>query len=464
MNQQQRSSTKKKRKVMVEGMPVLRRFVAGVDIGSREHWVCGPVGDDGRREVRSFDTTTAGLEALVEWLKARQVVSVAMESTSVYWIPLYELLEAHGIEAVLVNAREVRHVPGRPKTDVRDCEWLQRLHSIGFLRGSFRPSDCIVRLRALHRHQTNLVDQRTKYVQWMQKALDQMNVQVHHAVTDLTGTTGMAIIRAIAAGERNPMRLAAFRDPRCQKSEAQIAEHLRGTWRDEHLRCLESSLRLYESLQTEIDDIEQHLTRALADLQPPERKDLDAPRHPKPSKEKEIRNRGHKEFRNMFWRLVGVDLFRIDGINAGAVRVVLTEVGFDLTKFAREKAFVSWLHLCPPTAISGGKPLKKRHANLGANRVANVLRMAAATLQRSKTALGAQFRRISRIKGFKVAVFAMARRLAQLIYRMLKYGQDYVDIGAERYEALTNLRRLAGLKQAAQSLGYDLVPTGTTAQ
>jgi transposase len=377
----------------------------------------------------------------------------------VYWIPLYELLETRGIDPLLVNAREVRHAPGRPKTDVRDCEWLQRLHSVGFVRGSFRPSDSIVRLRALQRHQANLVEQRTQHVQWMQKALDQMNVQVHRAVTDITGTTGMAIIRAIAGGERDPVRLAAHRDARCHKSEAQIAEHLRGTWRDEHVTCLKSSLRLYDTVQAEIDDLEQQLMRALADLQPPERKDLEPPSHPKPSKEKEIRIRGHKQVRDLSWRLLGVDLFRIDGINAGVVRVVLTEVGDDLTKFPTEKAFVAWLRLCPRTAISGGKPLKKRRTNLGANRVASALRMAAATFERGKSALGAQFRRISRRKGFKVAVFAMARHLAQLTYRMLKHGQDYVDIGADRYEALMNARRLASLKEAARSLGYDMVLT-----
>jgi transposase len=465
MNEREESSKKKSRRrrkphdqVEVGGMPVLRRFVAGIDIGSREHWVCGPLQENGRRAVRAFETTTSQLEALADWLKEQRVESVAMESTSVYWIPLYELLETRGIEPVLVNAREVRQAPGRPKTDVHDCEWLQRLHSVGFLRGSFRPTDAIVRLRTLLRQENNLVQVRTQCVQWIQKSLDQMNVQVHHAVTDITGATGMAILRAIADGERDAHKLASLRDPRCRKSQAQIAEHLRGNWREEHLFNLRTALRLYDSVQAQIAAYDERMALELDALQPPERKDLAAPRHPNPTKEKAIRIRGNTELRDRLFRLAGVDLFRIDGINAGVVSTVITEVGLDLSKFPTEKAFISWLRLCPPTAISGGKPLKKRRTNLGANRVAAALRMAATTFTRSRTALGAQFRRVARRKDGRVAVFVLARKLAQLLYRMLKYGHDYVDIGADRYEAIVNAQRLAGLEESARSLGYALVP------
>ena len=434
-----------------------RPNVGGIDIGSTEHFVCVPAAGDGEVEVRSFGTTTKELESLADLLVERRVVSVAMESTSVYWIPLYEILEQHGIEPVLVNAHQLHNVPGR-KTDVHDCQWLQTLHSHGLLRGSFRPTDTIVRLRSLHRQQANFVEQRTRCVQWMQKALDQMNVQVHRAVTDLTGETGMAIIRAIVAGERDPARLATFRHHRCHKSEAQIAEHLRGNWRDDHLFNLQAALRMYDAIQAVIADYDRQLLEQLQALQPPERQDQEVPEHPNPTKERSIRGRGQQETRATLWRFSGADLSRIDGINAGAALTVLTEIGPNLAAFPTEKHFVSWLRLCPRTPISGGKPLKKRRNGLGANRVAAVLRLAAVSVQRSKTALGAEYRRIARLKSAPVAVFAIARKLAQLVYRMLRYGHDYIDIGEDAYEHRSRTRRFAGLNAAAKALGYELVP------
>lgn len=438
-------------------LPAIRLDVAGIDIGSKEHWVCGPSRSDEQPNVRAFGTTTAQLEALVQWLAEQGVTSVAMESTSVYWIPLYELLESHGIEPVLVNARQLHSVPGR-KTDVQDCQWLQTLHSHGLLRGSFRPTDAIVRLRALQRQQANFVEERTRCIQWMQKALDQMNVQVHHAVSEITGDTGLAIVRAIVAGERDPARLAAHRDRRCHKSQEQIAEHLRGTWREEHLFNLQSALRMYDALDTMIASYDERILHELEALQLPERHDQPVPTHPNPTKERTIRRRGEQPMRTTLWRFAGADLSRIDGISAKASLTILTEIGPNLTAFPSECHFVSWLRLCPRTPISGGKPLKKRRNALGANRVAAVLRMAALSLQRSKTALGAAFRRIARHKSGAVAIFATARKLAQLIYRMLRYGQDYTDIGEVAYEAHFHARRLAGLQQAARSLGYQLIP------
>jgi transposase len=438
-------------------LPAIRPHVAGVDIGSQEHWVCGPATSDGALNVRAFGTTTPQLEALVDWLVAQGVTSVAMESTSVYWIPLFEMLESRGIEAVLVNARQLHNVPGR-KTDVRDCQWLQTLHSHGLLRGSFRPGEAVTRLRALQRQQANFVEQRTRSVQWMQKALDQMNVQVHRAVSDLAGVTGLAIVRAIVAGERDPIALAAHRDHRCGKSAAQIAEYLRGTWREEHLFNLAAALRLFDILEQTIADYDQQILKELAALQPPERQEEAVPAHPNPNKETAIRRRGEQPLRTTLWRFSGVDLTRIDGIGSGAARIVLTEVGANLSAFPSEKHFVSWLRLCPATAISGGKQLKKRRNSLGATRVANVLRMAAVSLQRSKSALGAAYRRIARHKGAAVACFAVARKIAQFIYRMLRNGHDYTDIGEAAYEAQFQARRLAGLHDAAASLGLSLVP------
>lgn len=457
MTKHTKARTKKTAATTATSLPTVQPMVAGIDVGSSEHWVCGPVrGDDGKPVIRSFGTTTVELEALVDWLAAQGTKSAAMESTYVYWIPLYELLESRGIEPVLVNARQLHNVPGR-KTDVSDCQWLQLLHSCGLLRGSFRPSEAISRLRALQRQMANLVAERSRCVQWMQKSLDQRNVQVHRAVTDLTGKTGMAIVRAIVAGEREPARLAVHRDARCGKSPEEIAKYLTGHWREDHLFNLASALRIYDVLEAEIAAYDARLMEELQALQPPERQDQPVPPHPNVGKEKAIKARGEQPIRLALWRFAGVDLTRIDGISAGAAQAVLTEIGSSVASFPSEDHFVSWLRLCPRTPISGGKPLKKRRNGLGANRIAGVLRMAAVSLQRSKTALGAAFRRIARHKGGAVAVFATARKLAQLIYRMLRYGQDYVDIGEKAYEAQFEARRLASLKEAARGLGYTLV-------
>jgi transposase len=453
-----RESSKTSRRSVPAALQAIRPMVAGIDVGSREHWVCGPAREDGEPNVRVFGTTTAQLEELVKWLAEQGTESVAMESTSVYWIPLYELLEARGIEAVLANARQLHNVPGR-KTDFHDCQWIQLLHSCGLLRGSFRPGPAIVAMRAVHRQLANLVEERTRCVQWMQKALDQMNVQVHRAVTDLTGTTGMAIVRAIVAGERDPLRLAALRNHRCHKSVEEIARYLTGTWRDDHLFNLRSALDLHDQIERLIASYEARLMDAMAALQPDERKDAPVPAHPNPRKERDIKNHGDQMARTALWRFSGMDLTRIDGIGVGAARVILTEVGLDLSAFPSEHHFVSWLRLCSRRPISGGKPLKKTRNALGASRIAGVLRMAASSLQRTKTALGAAYRRVARHKGANVAVFAIARTLAQLVYRMMRYGQDYVDLGEQAYERKFETRRLAGLKEAARAMGYSLTPT-----
>ncbi len=447
-----------KRKVRpIQACPVIRPNCAGIDLGSQEHWVCGPAREDGKTNVKVFGSTTPELHRLADWLIEQAIESVAMESTGVYWIPLYELLESRSLEVVLVNARQLSRVPGR-KTDMIDCQWNQPLHSCGLLRASFRPAEAICALRAVQRQMANLVEERTRAVQWMQKALDQMNVQVHRAVTDITGQTGMAIIRAIVAGQRNAKKLAALRDRRCKKSEAQIAEHLSGNWRREHLFNLRGALQLYDQLEEMIAQYEQQLIEQIEALQPARRRSLKPPAHPNPTKERAMGKRGEQPMRTALWRLYGVDLTRIDAISTGAAQVALTEVGLDLSAFPDEHHFVSWLRLSPKMAFSAGKVLKKRPNSFGAIRMGAILRMCALTLRHSPSALGACFRRIARRKSGAVAVFALARKLAILIYRMLRYGQDYVDEGAKRYEARFAERRLRSLKMSAQSLGFKLVP------
>lgn len=430
-------------------------MVGGIDIGARQHWVCGPEGDDGRPNVRVFGATTPQLKEMAAWLLTQGVQSVAMESTYIYWIPVYEMLETAGIEVVLVNARTLHNVPGR-KTDMQDCQWLQLLHSCGLLRGSFRPKEAICRMRALQRQRASLVEQRSRFVQWMQKSLDQMNVRVHRAVSDLTGVTGMAIVRAIVAGERDPRRLAALRDVRCRRSAAEITEALTGNWRDEHLFNLSSALRLFDEVDRCITEYDEKLRLEIEHLQPEERRDLSVPPHENRTKERYIRNTGGHELRQALWRFSGVDLTTIDGISAHSALVILTELGPDITAFPDEKHFVSWLRLCPRTPISGGKPLKKRRNSMGATRIAAALRMGAVTIQRSRTALGAYHRRLSRTRGAGVAAFAVARKLAQYVYRLLRFGQPYMDVGEAQYAASYRERRIAALRQSAQELGFAL--------
>jgi len=452
----------KRKKRSSAALQAIRPMVAGIDIGSEEHWVCGPERDGEEREVRVFGATTAQIQEMATWLRERGVQSVAMESTYLYWIPVHEVLEAAGFEVVLVNARMLHNVPGR-KTDVHDCQWIQRLHSCGLLRGSFRPRDAVCRLRALQRQRASLVETRSRFVQWMQKALDQMNVRVHRAVSDLTGHTGMAIVRAIVAGERDPLRLAALRERTCRKSVEAIAEHLQGNWRDEHVFNLSISLRLFDETERAIADYDARLHREVETLQPEDRRAEAVPAHPNPSKEKVIRKRGDQALREALWRFAGVDLTTIDGLSAHSAQVILTEIGTDLNAFPSEKHFVSWLRLCPRVAISGGKPLKKRPNGTGASRVAASLRMAAVSIQRTKTALGAAYRRTARLKGAAVAVFIVARKLAQYVYRLLRHGHAYVDVGEAQYEARFRQRQLNALTETARNLGFSLVATAGTA-
>lgn len=452
-----KSVKSKIRKPQPRSLKIVQPHAAGIDLGSREHWVAGPALPDGSPNVERFGSTTPELLRLAEWLEQQQIATVAMESTGVYWIPMFEILDRRGFDVHLVNARQISHVPGR-KTDMLDCQWLQLLHSCGLLRGSFRPDDEICRLRALIRERHTIVDQRSDWVRRMQKSLDQMNICVHHAVSDITGVTGMAIIRAIVDGERDPQVLASFRDRRCRKSEDQIAEELTGNWRPEHLFNLKQAIKVYDQLCAVIADYDIEILNYIESLQPQEAKDTSAPPPASKAKALKISQRGQEPLRQALYRMSGFDLTTIDGIGVDTAAVIVSELGPDLSAFADEGRFISYLRLAPNISISAGKKVPGKFKAVTSTRVSNALRMAATTLRNSKTALGAYYRRISRRKGASVAVFATARKLAQLVYRLIRYGQAYIDAGAEAYEQRFAQRRLKSYTKALEEMGYKVEP------
>jgi len=408
----------------------IRRNVAGIDIaGHADHYICGPRRDDGSRETVHFGTTTSELYKLLDWLKKRAVDSVAMESTSVYWIPVADVLESAGIEVVLVDTREVRMVPGR-KSDVKDCQWLQKLHSSGLLRGGCRPPENIAAVRTVLRERENMTSIRTQCIQQMQKSLDQMNIRVHHAVSDIDGKTGMAIVGAIVSGERDPKVLAALRDPRCKKSVKQIAEELTGTWREEHLfnlgQAYQTLLFMNERI-AEYDEKSADMFKALADASGNE--------PPPPAKEKlTVKERRNLEEKCILQQFVGFDMTSITGIGYETAAIVSSEIGIDLSRFYTEKHLVSYLGLAPSLGKSAGKNVRQRKRCKNTSRAGRALRMAASTLYRSDSELGAYFRSVARRSDRKTAVKATARRMAQMIYRGIRYGEAYVERGAEAYE------------------------------
>jgi transposase len=448
-----------------EGLPIFRANVAGIDLGSKKHWVCAPkLGGQGR-EVESFGATTPELERMAAWLKERNVESVAMESTGVYWVAPQEVLERHALEVVLVDTRQLARVPGRKKkTDPVDCQWIQRLHSCGLLTGAFRPVEQVCMLRTLVRDKAILVAETGDWLRRMQKSLDQMNVRVHRAVSDIDGATGMAIVRAIVGGERDARQLAKLRDPHCHQSEEAIAEQLSGHWRADHLFTLEQTLKMYEAIQERIAAYEREIMRKLAEMEREECRGKEAPKLNNPNKAKAIKKRGEEPLRQALYRISGVDLTGIDAIGVETVQLVISEYGTDLSMFPTEKQFVSHITLAPHKPTSGGKPVKKRKKRGSASsRVAAGLRMAALSLRNSKTALGAHYRHMAARKGADVAVFALARKLATLIYRLLRWGQPYLDEGAAAYEKRYQEGRFKRLVASAKDLGYQLTPKAATA-
>jgi transposase len=442
-----------------QALRVVNADTAGIDLGSLSHWVCCPPDEDGSVHVREFPTDTQSLEALADWLSSRGVTSVAMESTGVYWIPLFELLAGQGLDVVLVDTRNLSRVPGR-KSDMEDCQWIQQLHACGLLKGAFRPGDDIVRFRALARLKRTLVREQADWLRRMQKELDQMNVRVHRAVSDISGVTGMAMLHAIVAGERDPAKLAALRDPRCHLGLEAIQRELTGTWRDEHLQNLAVGLKMYEFIAARIAEMDSLIMPLLDSFRArAQRQDEPAPEPANAGKAANLRKRGQEPLRQALYGMCGVDLTRIEGVSVETAQTVLSEVGPDLTRFETEKHFVSYLRFSPGTAFSGGKPVRKsRRRLLGCSRVREALRMSALAVRNSHTALGAYYRNIAFRKGANVAVFATARKIAQHIYRMLRYGTDYADAGLDAYEERCRERRIRNLKNNARTLGYAVTP------
>lgn len=423
---------------------------AGVDIGSAAHYVAVPPDRDDE-PVREFPSFTTDLVAIADWLSACGVDTVAMESTGVYWIPLYELLESRGFTVLLVNARHVKNVSGR-KSDVLDCQWLQQLLTYGLLRGAFRPADQVCVLRALWRQRGMLLRTQGRHVQHMQKALTQMNIQLANVIADVVGETGQKILRAIAAGERDGQVLAGLKNVRIRASDDEIAKSLQGNWRAEHLFALKQALNAFDFVGTQLAEVDREIEAQLKVLQV---HDGDPA---KGKKRGRARNAPKFDLRTQLFRMCGVDLTRIDGIDVTTALAVVSETGADMSRFPSVKHFTCWLGLCPGTKITGGKTISGKTKRC-ANRAAQALRLAAAALRSSQSALGAYFRRLSARMDKPKAVTAAAHKLARLIYTMLTKGEEYTDQGQDYYEERYRERVLRNLAQRAEKMGMRLVAT-----
>lgn len=449
--------TASKRKVLLP--PQLKRIhlnAAGIDIGSEEHWAAVPPGRDPEgKDVRRFEAFSGDLCALADWLKQCGIETVAMESTGVYWIALYELLVERNFEVLLVDARRVKNVPGR-KTDVLDCQWLQELHTYGLLRGAFRPANQVCILRSYLRQRSMLVAYASHHIQHMQKALEQMNLKLAHVVSDITGVTGMGIIKAVLKGERDPVELAKLRDPHCKNSEATVARALQGHYRQEHLFALKQAVELVEFYQNQIAACDCQIEACLQQF---ENKSPETPLTERPRK----RRRSGVAFdaRSYLYRITGVDLTQIDSIEANTALRVIGEIGLDMSCWPTEKHFGSWLGLTPGNKVSGGKRLSGR-TKPSANRAAAALRLAAQSLNQSQSALGAYFRRLKARLGAPKALTAAAYKLSRIMYRMLKYGAGYVDQGEAAYEERYHDRLLRNLKRRAAELGFQLTAVNSS--
>lgn len=439
------------------GLEVVHPDAAGIDVGNSAHYVAVRPGRD-KEPVQRFECFTADLYRMANWLRSCGVKSVAMQSTGVYWIPLYDILEDSGFEVFLVNARHTKNLPGR-KSDVQESQWLLKLHTHGLLNNSFQPASEIRVLRTYWRQRAEHATGMATCVQRMQKALTQMNIQLANVISDLSGRTGQAIIRAILAGERDPRKLAALSDRRIHATKEEIAKSLEGNWRPELLFVVKQQLEMYDIYQKRIAECDQKLQEHLtgfADAVLPEPNE-------RPSLSKKTRQHRYMPqfpLTGELLRIAGVDLTQIDGIDVMTAQTLISEVGLDMSRWKTEAHFASWLGLCPDNRVSGDKVLSRGTRRV-INRAATALRIAATTLLKSKTYLGAQYRRLRTRLGAPKAITAMAHRLARLVYRMLKYGQQYVDKGAEYYEHKSRRQQMDFLTKRAAQLGFRLTPAQT---
>jgi transposase len=441
-------------------LPIIHTNAAGLDVGSTEIWVAVPA-DRTPEPVCMFGTFTPDLYALADWLTACHIDTVAMEATGIYWIPIFEILEARGFDVQVINARHVKNVPGR-KSDIKDCQWIQRLHSCGLLNGSFRPASEMRVLRTYLRHRATLLEYRAAHIQHMQKALQQMNLVLTHVLKDITGVTGLAIIRAIVDGEQDPHRLAALRNVNCASSAEDIAKALTGNYREEHLFTLKQALELYDFYTTQVSVCDSKVEQFFVEITPPPTDDL-PPLDQHDKRNTHSKNAPAYDARTLLYRLAGVDLVAISGLNASTVQTIVSEIGLDIDKWRSEKHFCSWLGLAPHNDISGGKVLRSRTLK-NRNRAGQAFRMAAQSVGRSpNSAFGAFFRRLRARLGPEKATVATAHKIARTFYHMLKYRTPFHDLGAQEYEERAQQREVAYLQKRAAKLGFALTPTATGA-
>jgi len=454
MNRKQRRETMRKIQSDDLSLEVVHPDSAGIDIGNESHYVAVPPTRDSQ-PVRRFGCTTAELKEMAQWLKQCAIRTVAMQSTGVYWIAVYDILEAAGFEVYLVNARETKNLPGR-KSDVQESQWLMKLHTYGLLRNSFRPSQEIRTMRTYWRQRNDLVQAAGRHIQRMQKALTQMNIQLANVLSDVSGMTGQAIIQAILAGERDPHKLAEFRDPRVKASKHEIARSLEGNWQEDLLFVLKQEQDGYEFCQKQMLECDRQVEQYLQQRED-RSKGTSLPEEKRKGRLKKKKgNAPVFDLRGELFRMTGADLTQIDSIDIMTATTILSEVGWDMGKWETEDHFVSWLRLCPDNRISGDKIVGKGRLPTK-NRVSIALKMAASTLRRSNTYLGAQFRRFRTKLGSPIAIKAMAAKLARLVYRMLRYGMKYVDRGAKFYETQHRALQIKQLKWKAAKLGFQVV-------
>lgn len=437
----------------IQSLQQINQFVAGVDIGSKSHFIAvsHKVAEE---NVREFSAFTGDLQKAASWLKEIGIQSVAMESTGVYWIPFYEILEATGLEVLLVNARHVKNVPGR-KSDVLDCQWIQQLHSYGLLRGAFRPSDDFCGLRSFMRQRSMLIAEGSAFKLRMQKALTQMNLHLHNVISDITAETGLKILRDIVSGETEPNRLASHRTERFKCSREEMEKSLVGNYRPEHVFSLKQALELYDFYQAKIRDCDEEISKTLemiaSNSAQPE--DFEPPPENRPKRRK---NELNFDARTPLLKLTGVDLTKIDGLDEHSVLKIISEVGVNMDKWPTVKHFTSWLGLAPGTKISGGKMLSSRTKKCK-SKAALAFRLAAFTLNRSDSAIGAFLRRKKAQLGAPEAITATAHKIARVFYCMLKEKKPYRDLGADYYEQKFQDRALKKMALRAKSLGFELV-------